>query len=64
MALITIGECAKHLSGKFKDEHYEKEWTKIIAVRNIAAHGYWQLNMTQIWKAIETDNPAISRIFR
>jgi uncharacterized protein with HEPN domain len=30
----------------------EREWFQIVAVRNIAAHGYWQLDMQQIWQAI------------
>lgn len=45
MSLITIGECANHLSEEFKESNPEIEWIQIIAVRNIAAHGYWQLNM-------------------
>jgi uncharacterized protein with HEPN domain len=27
---------------------------------NIAAHGYWQLDMQQIWQAIEEDIPSLS----
>jgi uncharacterized protein with HEPN domain len=45
MALITIGECANHLSYTFRETHTEIEWMQIIGVRNIAAHGYWQLSM-------------------
>jgi len=59
MSLITIGECANHLSDGFKDTHPEIEWVQIIAVRNIAAHGYWQLDMAQIWQAIEEDIPIL-----
>jgi len=43
--------------------HKEIEWVQIIAVRNIASHGYWQLNMDQIWKAIETDIPSLKSFF-
>lgn len=57
MSLITIGECANHLSETFKEKHHEVKWVQIIAVRNIAAHGYWQLNMEQIWQAIIEDIP-------
>ena len=32
---------------------------RIIAVRNIAAHGYWQLDMQQIWQAVEEDIPTL-----
>ena len=57
MSLITIGECANHLSVEFKAEHTQIEWVQIVAVRNIAAHGYWQLNMRQIWRGLKDDIP-------
>ena len=63
MALITIGECANHLSDEFKNQHPDIEWIQIIAVRNIAAHGYWQLNMAQIWQAVEEDIPKLDTFF-
>jgi len=60
MAILTIGECANRLSDEFKILHDQIEWVQIIAVRNIAAHGYWQLDMQQIWQAIEEDIPSLS----
>ena len=63
MSLITIGECASHLSREFKEKHPAIEWVQIIAVRNIAAHGYWQLNMKQIWQAMEDDIPVLWEFF-
>ena len=59
MALLTIGECANHLSDKFKKQHPQLDWVQIIAVRNLAAHGYWQLDMEQIWQAVEEDIPML-----
>jgi len=63
MSLITIGECANHLSDDFKEKNPEIEWVQIIAVRNIAAHGYWQLDMGQIWQAMEEDIPDLRAFF-
>ena len=63
MALITIGECANHLSLDFREKHADIEWVQIVAVRNIAAHGYWQLDMRQIWQAIQDDIPALRKFF-
>jgi uncharacterized protein with HEPN domain len=59
MSLLTIGECANRLSDDFKDRHPQIEWVQIVAVRNIAAHGYWQLDMRQIWQAAEEDVPVL-----
>ena len=61
MAIIAIGECANQLSEEFKEEHSEIEWVQIVAVRNIAAHGYWQLDMEQIWQAIIEDIPKLQK---
>ena len=63
MALISIGESAKNLSDKFKEIYSEIEWIQIIAVRNIAAHGYWQLDMEQIWQAVDDDIPKLEEFF-
>jgi len=63
MSLVTIGECANHLSEGFTKKHTQIHWVEIIAVRNIAAHGYWQLNMEQIWQAIEDDIPKLCDFF-
>ena len=60
MSILTIGECASRLSDEFKDSHPQIEWVQIVAVRNIVAHGYWQLDMQQIWQAIEEDIPELS----
>ena len=59
MAILTIGECANRLSDEFKTLHNQIEWVQIIAVRNIAAHGYWQLDMQQIWQAVKEDIPIL-----
>ena len=64
MSLVIIGECAHHLSEVFKESYPKIEWVKIVAVRNIAAHGYWQINMEQIWQAIETDVPQLVDFFQ
>ena len=63
MAFITVGECANHLSQEFKENHSGIEWIQIIAVRNIAAHGYWELNMEQIWQATKEDIPGLKKFF-
>ena len=60
MSILTIGECANRLTDVLKDNYPQIEWTQIVAVRNIAAHGYWQLDMRQIWQAILEDIPKLN----
>jgi uncharacterized protein with HEPN domain len=64
MSILTIGECANRLSDEFKNRHAQIEWIQIVAVRNIAAHGYWQLDMRQIWQAVEEDIPVLDEFVR
>jgi len=64
MSLLTIGECANHLSDRFRKSHSQIKWQQIVATRNIASHGYWQLNMEQIWQAIVDDIPELIEFFR
>jgi len=59
MSIITIGECANHLSAEFTEKYTEIPWVQIVAVRNIAAHTYQQLDMRQIWKAVILDIPRL-----
>jgi uncharacterized protein with HEPN domain len=59
MSIITIGECANHLSDEFTEMYTEIPWIQMVSVRNIAAHGYWQLNMEQIWEAVISDIPRL-----
>ena len=63
MSLITVGECANHLSEKFRTNYPHIQWIEIVAVRNIAAHGYWQLDMQQIWQAVIEDIPELIEFF-
>jgi len=63
MAFLNIGECVNRLSDIFKEQHNHIEWVKIIALRNLAAHGYWQLNMEQIWQALIINIPKLTEFF-
>jgi len=59
MSIITIGECANHLSDEFIDKYNEVPWTKVIAVRNMVAHVYWQLDMELVWRAATINIPEL-----
>jgi uncharacterized protein with HEPN domain len=61
MALLNIGEMAAHLDPELRKEHGEIPWREIIALRNLAAHGYFVLDMPDIWKTISEDVPALKK---
>ena len=59
MALINIGESVKSLSKEIKQEHQEVEWRFIAGLRDIAAHGYYSLQMDRIWDVVTEDVPEL-----
>lgn len=59
MSIIALGDSVNHFSDEFIEKYNEIEWFQIVAVRNIAAHGYWKLDVMQIWESIITDIPKL-----
>ena len=49
MSILNIGELAKNLPNDFKSEHNEIPWKKIAGMRDIAAHGYHEMDDSIIW---------------
>ncbi|MCL2422205.1 MAG: DUF86 domain-containing protein [Defluviitaleaceae bacterium] len=55
MSFISIGENINRLSDEFKEKYAEIPWSQIVGLRNIAAHGYWALDMEVVWKTLVHD---------
>lgn len=48
-ALEIIGEAARLLSERFKQDHAVVPWRQIIAQRNVLAHEYGEISQERIW---------------
>jgi len=59
MSLLNIGELAHHLPDSFIAKHPEIPWTRMINMRNLAAHGYHILNLETVWEAAQTFIPEL-----
>lgn len=59
MALLNIGELAAHLDTEIRSSWSDIPWKKIIGLRNLAAHGYFILDMSDIWKTMTCDIPIL-----
>ena len=59
MSLLNIGELAKRLSKEFQDATSDIPYHKMIALRNLAAHGYFEIRFDDIWKTITTQIPIL-----
>lgn len=63
--LEIIGEAAQNIHEDIRDNYPEIPWRQIIGLRNIVIHGYFGVDLENIWKII-TENipetqPAIRR---
>lgn len=59
--LQIIGEAANALSPQFRSTHPEIPWKKIIGMRHVLVHGYFQIDLDAVWVAIEKDLPPLKR---
>ena len=55
MTLINIGELSKSLTEQFKNDNNHIPWKAIAGMRDIAAHKYQTLKMTDVWATLTED---------
>ena len=60
--LEIIGEATNHLSAELRSRHPEIEWGQLIGFRNVLAHGYMDVELDLVWKAIAQDLPALKAL--
>jgi uncharacterized protein with HEPN domain len=58
----TLADAATHLSEALKARHPEIPWRQIGDFRNVLAHGYTDIRLDRVWKAIVADLPALERV--
>lgn len=59
--LQIIGEAASKVTDGLQELHPEIPWPQIIAMRNILVHGYFGLDLEEVWSAVERDLPDLKR---
>jgi uncharacterized protein with HEPN domain len=62
--LLIIGEAASRISDEFKASNSEIPWSKIIGMRNILVHGYFQIDIDIVWAVIEKDLPQLREMIK
>ena len=53
--LEIVGEAAYKLTPAFREAHPETPWKKIIAMRHVLVHGYYQISDREVLYVIEDD---------
>ena len=57
MSILNIGELAKNLPHEYKIAHKNIPWKKITGMRDIAAHGYHEMDDDIIWDVVKYSLP-------
>ena len=64
MSILNIGELSKRLSDEFKAEHANIPWKKITGMRDIAAHGYHEMDDEIIWDVVTHSIPELAAFLK
>ena len=59
--LQVIGEASRSLSSAIRDQHPEVPWSKIIGMRNILTHNYFEIDLDIVWLAVEQELPSLKQ---
>jgi len=59
MSILNIGELTKQLPQDFKSEHEKIPWKQIAGMRDIAAHGYSEMDDDIIWDVVKHSIPEL-----
>lgn len=59
--LQIIGEAVRALSTELTLKNSEVAWSKIVGMRNILVHNYFNIDATIVWAVIENDLPVLKQ---
>jgi len=65
--LEIVGEAARNIEKRFPEfaaQHAEVPWTIAYEMRNVLAHGYFQVDLDVVWSTLERDLPELERQLR
>jgi uncharacterized protein with HEPN domain len=57
--LQLIGEAARRLPEEIRNLAPDIPWQKMIGMRNILVHGYFEIDLDVVWDAVQQDIPLL-----
>lgn len=57
--LQIFGEAAFKLSAEYRQQHPEFPWAKIMGMRHILVHDYFQIDLDIVWAVVEKELPVL-----
>jgi len=55
--LQIIGEASRALSDNIRESYPEIPWAKIIGMRHILVHNYFEIDLPIVWNTVELELP-------
>ncbi|MGB8992579.1 MAG: DUF86 domain-containing protein [Desulfobaccales bacterium] len=59
--LQIIGEACRSLSASVRNRHPEIPWSKIIGMRHILVHDYFDIDLPPVWNVVERELPELKK---
>ena len=59
--LQIFGEAAFKLSPEYRQQHPEIPWAKIMGMRHILVHDYFQIDLEIVWAVVEKELPTLKK---
>jgi uncharacterized protein with HEPN domain len=56
-----IGEAAKQISRRLKDQYPDIPWRRIAGFRDVLIHDYRKVVMEEVWLVVEHDIPVLKK---
>ena len=59
--LQIVGEAASRISANTQMRFPEVPWGKMIGMRHVLVHGYFDIDLEIVWSVIEKDLPSLKK---
>ena len=59
--LEIIGEAANKLDSEFTEKHPHIPWYKIVGMRNLLIHEYFNVDLDQFWNTVDKSIPELKK---
>ena len=59
--LQIIGEAANRVSIEVQNRYPNIPWKKMIGMRHVLVHGYFEIDLELVWSVIENDIPQLKQ---
>jgi uncharacterized protein with HEPN domain len=59
--LFIIGEASARVSEELRAKYPDVPWRQIVGMRNVIAHGYFDVDWDEVWEVVARDAASLRR---